>query len=129
MVILDRAELLAHEAAAHLRDPVVPRGEETEERAAHEDVVDVRDDEVRVRELHVDRHRPEEHARDAADSEHRDEAEREEHRCRQKPLASRPMACPTPRAASTFTPVGTAMSIVEAMKKICSAGSMPATNM
>ena len=29
----------------------------------------------------------------------------------------------------TFTPVGTAMSIVDDMKKICSAGSMPATNM
>src|SRR5437762_1614844 len=34
-----------------------------------------------------------------------------------------------PSQEKIFTPVGTAMSIVDAMKKICSAGSMPATNM
>ena len=34
-----------------------------------------------------------------------------------------------PSQEKIFTPVGTAMSIVDAMKKICSAGSIPATNM
>ena len=34
-----------------------------------------------------------------------------------------------PSHENTFTPVGTAMSIVDDMKKIWSAGSMPATNM
>src|SRR6266540_7120775 len=34
-----------------------------------------------------------------------------------------------PTHENTFTPVGTAMSIVDDMKKTCSTGSMPATNM
>jgi len=34
-----------------------------------------------------------------------------------------------PSHEKIFTPVGTAMSIVDSMKKICRAGSMPATNM
>ena len=34
-----------------------------------------------------------------------------------------------PSQLKIFTPVGTAMSIVEIMKKICSVSSTPATNM
>ena len=49
-------------------------------RAAEEHVVDVRDDEVRVADVDVDRHGAEHHARQPADHEHRQEAEREQHR-------------------------------------------------
>ena len=49
-----------------------------------------------------------------------------------KSIAVRKRSAPpqsVPSHEKIFTPVGTAMSIVDAMKKICSAGSMPATNM
>ena len=88
------AELLAEHAAADLRHPVVERGERAEERALHEDVVDVRHHEVRVRELHVHRHGAQEHTRDAADREDHDERHREEHR-RTEPERAAPQ-CPEP---------------------------------
>src|SRR5438445_13850441 len=49
-----------------------------------------------------------------------------------KSIAVRKRSAPpqsVPSHEKIFTPVGTAMSIVDAMKKICSAGSSPGTNM
>ena len=74
------AERLVVHPAGHLREPEVDPGEDREQRAAEEHVVDVRDDEVRVRGVDVDRHGGEVDPGEAADHEHRDEAEREQHR-------------------------------------------------
>ena len=51
------AEPLVVHPAGHLREPVVDAREDREHRAAEEHVVDVRDDEVRVARVDVDRHR------------------------------------------------------------------------
>src|SRR5437762_3454129 len=48
-------EPLVVHAAGHLREPVVDPGEDREQRAAEEHIVDVRDDEVRVADVDVDR--------------------------------------------------------------------------
>ena len=53
------------------------RAKMREDAAAEEHVVDVGDDEVGVVDVHVDRRRGHEDAGQAADHEHRDEAERE----------------------------------------------------
>src|SRR2546428_595574 len=64
----------------HAREPEVEAGEHAEDGSAEEDIVQVRDDPVRVLERIVERDRRLEHAVDPADHEHRDEADREEHR-------------------------------------------------
>src|SRR2546425_332859 len=64
----------------HAREPEVEAGEDAEDGSAEEDIVQVRDDPVRVLERIVERDRRLEHAVDPADHEHRDEADREEHR-------------------------------------------------
>ena len=74
------AERLVVHPAGHLREPVVDPGEDREHRAAEQHVVDVGDDEVRVRHVDVERHDGEHDAADPAEGEHRDEAEREQHR-------------------------------------------------
>src|SRR5204862_434017 len=79
-------ELLVVHPTGHLREPVVDAREDREERPAEEHVVDVRDDEVRVRDVDVDRHGGEIDAGEAADHEPRDEAEREQHRRRKVEL-------------------------------------------
>ena len=66
--------------AEHLRPPVVEAAEDPEDRAAEQHVVEVRDDEVGVGHLPVDRERREEDPREAADREDADEAERPQHR-------------------------------------------------
>jgi hypothetical protein len=68
------------EAAGDLRPPEVQAAEVAHDRAADHDVVEVRDDEVRVVDVDVDPERREEQAREAADREEADEAERVEHR-------------------------------------------------
>ena len=52
------AEPLVEQPPGHLREPVVDRGEDGEQQAADQHVVEVRDDEVRVGELPVERRRP-----------------------------------------------------------------------
>ena len=73
-------EPLVERAPEHLRPPVVEAAEDPEDRAAEEHVVQVRDDEVGVGHLPVDRERGEEDPGEAADREDADEAERPQHR-------------------------------------------------
>ena len=54
---LQLAEAVVEEAAGHLGEPVVEAGEDGEERAAEEHVVQVADDEVGVVRLPVERER------------------------------------------------------------------------
>src|SRR5437762_11192703 len=74
------AEPLGKQSAGHLREPVVDAREEAQHRPAEEDVMEVRDDEVRVGRLEVERHDRERDAGEPSDDEHRDESDREEHR-------------------------------------------------
>ena len=55
-----RRQLLVVHPAGHLRPPVVQAAEERDHRAAHHHVVEVRDHEVRVVQVDVDRQRAEE---------------------------------------------------------------------
>ena len=55
-------------------------GEEGRDHAADHDVVEMRDDEIGLREVHVGRQRREEQAGQAADREQADEAQRVQHR-------------------------------------------------
>ena len=74
------AQPLVQQTAEHLRPPVVEAGEDPEDRAAEEDVVQVCDDEVGVGHLPVDGKGGEHDPREAADREDGDEPEREQHR-------------------------------------------------
>src|SRR5437763_2622114 len=77
---VDLPEPLVEEPPEHLRPPVVEGPEEGEGRAAEEHVMHVRDDEIRVRDLPVERERREHHTRQPSDREYADGAEREQHR-------------------------------------------------
>ena len=77
---VELAEPLVEEPAVELREPVVEATEESEHEPAEQHVVEVRDDEVGVGLLGVGGHDRVQHARETAEREHRDEAEREEHR-------------------------------------------------
>ena len=74
------AEPLAELAPEHLRPPVVQPGEDAEDRAPEEHVMQVSDDEVGVGHLPVDGERGEEDPGQAADREHTDESQSEQHR-------------------------------------------------
>ena len=74
------AELLVEHVAEHLRPPEVEAADEAEERATEEHVVEVGDDVVGVGLLGVGRGDGVGHARQAADGEHRDQADGEQHR-------------------------------------------------
>jgi hypothetical protein len=64
----------------HLREPVVEAGEDREDRGTEDDVVEVGDHEVRVRDLLVERDRHEHDPRESTHDEHEDEARDEEQR-------------------------------------------------
>jgi hypothetical protein len=110
--------------AGHLRPPVEQAAEEGDDRAAHHDVVEVRDDEVRVRQVHVDAQRAEEEARQAADGEEEDEGHRVEHRRRAQTIDPLYMVAVQ---LKTFTPLGMATRNVSAEKTIVANSLMPAT--
>ena len=74
------AEPLAHHPAGDLGIPVVERAEQREHGAADQHVVQVRDDEVGVVHLQIERHRGEHDAGQAAEDEDEEEAEHEEQR-------------------------------------------------
>ena len=104
---------LVEHPAGHLGEPVVEAGHDAEHRAAEQHVVDVGHDPVGVVEGEVDRHRGAERAVDAADQEHRQEAEREQQ------SASRSVSLPrhiVKIQLNNFTPVGTAMRNVMRLK-------------
>ena len=69
-----------YDAAADLRPPVVQAAKVAHDRAAHHDVVEVRDDEIGVGDVHVQSDRREKQPREPADREQSDEADRVEHR-------------------------------------------------
>src|SRR5438552_277882 len=77
---IDLRERLVVETAADIRPPVVQAAEVPHDGAANHDVVEVREDEVRVGHVHVDRNRREEESRQPADREQPDESVRVEHR-------------------------------------------------
>src|SRR6266516_2482700 len=77
---VDLPKALVEEPPEHLRPPVVEGREERERGAAEEHVVHVRNDEVRVRDLPVERERGDEDPRETTDREDPDRAEREQHR-------------------------------------------------
>src|SRR5207253_1939202 len=66
---VDLPQALVEESPEHLWPPVVESREEGERGAAEEHVVHVRDDEVRVRDLPVEREGGEEDPREAANRE------------------------------------------------------------
>ena len=70
------AELLVVLWPVYLRQPVVGAGERAEQRARHEHVMEVRDDEIRVVILDVGRDDREHEAREAAEREQEQERER-----------------------------------------------------
>ena len=81
------AERLVEHAAGDLRVPVIDRAEHHQDRRHAHHHVEVRDDEVRARQRHVDRDVAEEQAGQAAVDEREDEADREQHRHRQMDVA------------------------------------------
>ena len=74
------ADRLVVHVAGHLREPVVPAGEDREDRAERQHVVEVRDHEVGVVQDAVEAGIGELDAGDAADREQEDEADRPQHR-------------------------------------------------
>ena len=77
---VDLAERLVQHPAEHLREPEVRGREDAEDRRHAHDQVEVRDHEVRVVQVQVERGLRQEEARQAAGDEQRHEAEREQHR-------------------------------------------------
>ena len=73
-------EPLAQHSPGDLREPVVDGREQREHRAADQHVVQVRDDEIGVMDLEVERHRAEHDAGQPADQQDEEEAEHEEQR-------------------------------------------------
>src|SRR5262249_4102648 len=66
-----RRDALAVQASSELREPVVARGKDRENAAAEQHVVDMRDDEIRVVQLIVDRYDRRVNPTQAAYHEHR----------------------------------------------------------
>ena len=108
--------------AERLREPVSVAGERAEQHAADDDVVEVRDEEQAVVQHEVGGRHREQHAGHAADHERDDEAERPQHRRRTK--TTRPPNIVNSQL-KTFTPVGTAMIIVEMPKIALTSGPGP----
>ena len=108
-------EPLAQHPSGDLREPVVEGAEQREDRAADQHVVEMRDDEVGVVHLQVERHRREHHAGQPADHEDEDEAEHEEHRRRE---ARRARARCVAIQQKICTPLGIAIIMLAAVKKL-----------
>ena len=89
------AELLAHQPAGDLGEPVVEPGEQAEQSATEQHVVEVGDDVVGVVLLVVGRHQGVGHAGEASDHEHRHHADGKEQGCsepdRAAPQGGRPV--------------------------------------
>ena len=70
----DPAERLAHHSAGHLGEPISKRAEQREHRAADQHIMEVRDDEVGVVKLEIERNGGNHHAGQSADHEGDDES-------------------------------------------------------
>src|SRR3954470_18664421 len=77
---VELADLLVHHPAAHLREPEVQTGVRGEDDRAEDDVVEVRDDEVAVVHVPVQRRAGQQHPGQATEQEGDQEADREQHR-------------------------------------------------
>ena len=109
--------------ARKLRPPVVDPGEEAEDRAAEEDIVEMCDDEVRIV-LDIDRGRGVHDPRQATDDEqpHHPDSEIE------RGLVDVP-AHSVAIQLKIFTPVGIAMSIVPSENAVSATAPIPVANM
>ena len=112
-------------APEHLRPPVEEPGEDREHDAAEQRVVEVRDHEVAVVHLPVDRERGQVDPGEPADDEEREEAEREQHRRLEAEVPAPERGEPV----EDLDPVGTAMTIDAIMKKACNEIGSPTVNM
>ena len=74
------SERLAHHSAGDLGKPVIDRAEQRKYRAADQHVMEMRDDEIGVVHLRVERHGGDHHAGQAADDEGDEEADDEQQR-------------------------------------------------
>ena len=109
-----------------VRHPVIERGEQREHHAADQHVVQVRDDEVGVVRLPVERHHRDHHAGQPAEHEDEEEAEHEQRRrrdARPAPLASVAIQ------ANTWMPLGIATAMLAASKNASDSCGMPVANM
>src|ERR1700712_5420849 len=95
------AKLLIEHASGDLRKPVGHCPEEREDRAANEEIVEMRDDEVGVVHLEIDRDGRHENAGHAAHSEGEEEAEDPPHRRLEDYLASSHGGDPAENLGST----------------------------
>ena len=98
--------------AGHLRKPVIPAGEDGEAGAERQHVVEVRHHVIGVLQHAVDASISQYDAGHAADREQEDEADRPQHRRLELDRAAHIVAI----QEKIFTPVGTAITIVAAMK-------------
>ena len=73
-------QALAQHDAEDFRSPIVDAAEQGKDRAADEHVMEMRDDEIGVMNLRVDRNRSDHHARHAANDENEEKAEDEQKR-------------------------------------------------
>src|SRR5438132_2470874 len=76
---LNLSQAFAEQLAGYLGEPVVDACENAQDGAAEEHVMQVRDHEVGIRELVVNRHYGQSYTIEAADQEHGDEPKRKEH--------------------------------------------------
>ena len=81
------AQPLVEQPAGHLREPEVDARVGGEHDRAEQHVVEVRDHEVRVGDVEVDRRAGQQHAGQATEQEGDQEAHREQHRCLERQLA------------------------------------------
>ncbi len=107
------AERLVEQLARPLRPPEVEAREHREDDRAEDDVVEVRDDEIRVGHVEVERRRGEDDTRQSAEGERDEEADGQMIGV-SKVIEPRHIV---PIQLKIFTPVGTAMSIVMKAKK------------
>ena len=122
---LDLAEPLVEHPARDLRQPVVEPGEDREDGAAEEHVVEVGDDEVGVRHLLVERDDREHDAGQPADHEVDEEAEH----VQERRLDDRPPAPDRGEPGEDLHPLGIAIIMLAAAKNAIEICGRPTANM
>ena len=119
------AQSLTEHSAGGLGEPVVDRSEYHEDDRADQYVVEMRDDEVGIGELPVERRDGEHDAGQARDQKLEQERHAEQHRYLEAKLPPHIV----PSQLKILMPVGTPTSIVEVAKNELPAGVMPTVNM
>src|SRR5579875_2824382 len=121
---LDLSQRLIEHLASHLRKPVEEAREDREDRAAEENVVNVRDHKVRVSHLVIERHHSQSHAVQTTDQEHANEAQGKVHRHLHIELAAQMVA----NQLKILTAVGIAISVVLVAKNAWAITGRPTAN-